>query len=259
MKKCGSMWGAILLFATAAMAQDQITQLTPKAEFIFSGTITLVRSATFDLEDVSEMAVVRVEEVLYGPAMLKNYKGKDVTVRLNQPKDAKPGSRLVFFAKLLSLGDSLGVSEIGSLSVGPQAGVQDIKAQIEKVKIEEADRYLSERLKTAELVVRGRVTKVMRVVGLNQASEHAPDWYEAEIRIERVLKGRTAGKRIKIFFPKSVDVAWYKAPKFEIGAKGIWLLRPFEYAGRKLERLTALEKIDYQPSVEEKRILRLVR
>jgi hypothetical protein len=39
-------------------------------------------------------------------------------------------------------------------------------------------------------------------------SEHAPDWQEAVIAVQSVLKGASRAKEIVVRFPGSLDVMW---------------------------------------------------
>jgi hypothetical protein len=105
---------------------------------------------------------------------------------------------------------------------------------------------------------RGRVI-IQRAPDQNKLSEHSPNWHEAEIEIGQVLKGDFRGRTIKILFPRSDDVIWYGSPKPQKGTEGIWLLKQFTYAGKKLELLTAIDKADFLPRSEEERIMRLLK
>ncbi|PYM86509.1 MAG: hypothetical protein DME09_02215 [Candidatus Rokuibacteriota bacterium] len=51
-------------------------------------------------------------------------------------------------------------------------------------------------------------------------SEHGPQWSEADIEVEEVLKG-TAGRTITIVFAASRDVMRYQIPKPRVGQSGV--------------------------------------
>jgi hypothetical protein len=56
------------------------------------------------------------------------------------------------------------------------------------------------------------------------ASEHDPKWQEAVIEITGVHKGKHPRGNIVVRFPSSTDVRWYKAPKFQPGQRGYFML-----------------------------------
>jgi hypothetical protein len=105
--------------------------------------------------------------------------------------------------------------------------------------------------------------------GPRRISEHDPDWHEAVVQVDSVAKGRPPAGGIVIGFPLSRDVAWYRAPKFQVGQRGVWLLRstraaeiPAEQAAvlqaRPYPVFTALDPLDFQPESEARRIDNLI-
>ncbi len=148
---------------------------------------------------------------------------------------------------------------------------------------------IAERLAGADVVVRGRVTAVRvaqteappRRTGARgvaaaaaaapvrrRISEHDPEWREAEIEVDEVVKGGLQTNRVVVRFPGSNDVRWYKAPKFEPGQEGSFILQksaaPATAAARRTragarslaaaagaagaETFTALDPDDFQPA-----------
>jgi hypothetical protein len=98
-------------------------------------------------------------------------------------------------------------------------------------------------------------------------TEHDPQWREAEIEVDAVEKGGTGKKKVVVRFPGSDDVRWYKAPKFQPGQEGVFILqkaagetaaRPSTRRGRAVaaaaetaagaDTFTALDPDDFQPS-----------
>jgi hypothetical protein len=63
------------------------------------------------------------------------------------------------------------------------------------------------------------------VPDVGPVSEHDPKWRDATIEIAAVHKGNHGARTIKVRFPSSTDVRWYKAPKFHPGDKGVWMLK----------------------------------
>jgi hypothetical protein len=144
-------------------------------------------------------------------------------------------------------------------------------------------REVEERVASADTVVVGRVAAVRLPASelppratrgaaaalasppRGPISEHDPQWREAVIRVERVAKGRSAGKEVVVRFPASDDVRWFRAPKFAPGDQGVFILhrsgsettgpQPRGAAGASLRALgaggrdvfTALHPEDVQP------------
>jgi hypothetical protein len=94
-------------------------------------------------------------------------------------------------------------------------------------------------------------------------SEHDPLWREAVVEVTGTEKGGATSKEIVVRFPSSRDVRWYKAPKFEPGQEGMFLLQKSKSAGaapgpgkaltaaraasRDAEVFTADHSADFQP------------
>jgi hypothetical protein len=123
------------------------------------------------------------------------------------------------------------------------------------------------------MVVSGKVTTIRLLAeaieqskaGTTSAgpvSEHAPHWREAVIAIDQVHKGKHTKKNVVIRFPASTDVRWYKAPKFEAGHQGYFMLHKTPIAKETAPRgakgkaastpaaeevYTALHPLDFQP------------
>src|SRR5262249_47357229 len=55
--------------------------------------------------------------------------------------------------------------------------------------------------------------------------EHDPKWREAVVDVGVVHKGDQTTKQVVIRFPSSMDVQWYRAPKFHTGDRGVWMLQ----------------------------------
>jgi hypothetical protein len=93
-----------------------------------------------------------------------------------------------------------------------------------------SDQDLQNRLNSADFVVIGRVTQVHRwnvpkSATPHRVSEHDPDWHEAVIQVQSVLKGgQVKGNKVVVRFPGRNDVAWVHSPKFEKNQQGIFCL-----------------------------------
>jgi hypothetical protein len=134
-------------------------------------------------------------------------------------------------------------------------------------------REVQERFDSADMVVSGKVTAVRLLAdAIKQSkagttppgpvSEHSPHWREAVIEIDEVHKGKHTKKNVVIRFPASTDVRWYKAPKFEAGHQGYFMLHKTPIAKGTAPRAakgkagkpeaaeevyTALHPLDFQP------------
>ena len=248
--------GVFLL--SSAACKSEVERFTPQSHLIFTGTSLVLNSSTFDIEDVSGLAIVRVDEVISSADVFRNLAGELVTVRLEDPSKIQVGQQRVFFTRSWHFGESIGLHEVGSVAAPDARGWAQMLEEIPRVQEQQSDRELVQLLDSAEMVVRGRVVEVRRADIPRTASEHDPDWREADIRIERVLKGDSRQNTITILFPASEDVMWYRAPHFQPGMEGILLLKRTEFAGRPLEHLTALNPAQFRPLEEEERITRLL-
>jgi hypothetical protein len=125
--------------------------------------------------------------------------------------------------------------------------------------MEHSEKELKERLATAELVVKGRITAIRKsTVRPKGLTEHDPDWHEADVKVEKILKGAPA-ESVTFLFARSSDVMWYRAPKFAVGNEGIWLLQPFEFAGSKLKLPAVVDARDSLKRADEPRVVRALR
>lgn len=103
---------AVLFLGTVFMAKGQepdaaTLKALASAEMIFRGTVRLRFSATVSADDVSHLAIVRLNEVTAGPPALKAFQGKDITVELKHPEEVKDNQQRLFFARSWQLGKAL--------------------------------------------------------------------------------------------------------------------------------------------------------
>jgi hypothetical protein len=257
MKAPGIVGLALVLSLPLAGCGDRIAELTPQSEFIFVGTVLLLNSSTIDADDPQGLAVVRVDEIVRPADAFAASPGDQITVRLVNPADIRPNTKRLFFTKSWYFGESLAVTEVGNTD--PPSRFASLQEEVEGVRRQVQERLLRERIQRAELIVRGVVQKISRLPDQRDASEHAPDWYAAEIKIDEVLKGRHTGETVTILFPQSDDVMWYRAPKFTDSTRGVWLLKTETLAGRKMDYRSALTQEDFFPQQNEAQILRLLK
>ena len=211
------------LAAGAAPAQppEGVESFTRAADLVFRGTVQRVGAANLKAVAPGEdTAVVRIDEVLRGEDEMKGFTGREVTVKLRAPGSAKVGEQAVFFVKTWLWGESLGVVEVGRVPAG-----RGVRSQVASAAQRMREEEVRGRIASADLVVTGRVIET-RPAGIPaRISEHDPQWAEAVIRVDAVLKGSTASERVVLLYPTSRDVVWFQAPKPQVGWDGVWLLR----------------------------------
>jgi len=79
----------------------------------------------------------------------------------------------------------------------------------------------------ADLVVAGQVSQIKEVPRdpSQPITEHDPIWQDAVIRVHDTAGTRDkAPKEVVVRFAASRDVKWAKAPKFNVGGRGVWML-----------------------------------
>lgn len=212
--------------AGAAMASAEtpavsVDALTRQAQLIFEGTVTRADAANVSAVKAGpDTAVVRIDEILRAPGAIGKFAGHEVTVKIGAP--VKAGDRAVFFTREWLYGESLALIEVGRTAPGAA-----VRAEVAATRRLMDDEDLQGRLDRAVVIVAGRVVATRPAAGREKHghSEHDALWREAVIAVDRVLKG-TAGaeSRVVFLYPASHDVAWFGAPKPEVGWDGVWLL-----------------------------------
>jgi hypothetical protein len=215
------------------MATSSKGDLRKQAKFIFTGTVKKLHAATMSaVTDTDKTIVVHVDTILQAPELLKGFQGKDVTVHLDGTRKPTVGQQRTFYTNGWLFGDSLAVKAVGHEAARPQPLAQAAAAQGAHTVL--ADQEIRNRAEQADLVVTGKVT----AVGLPSTpamaaaktthkpiSEHEPQWREAVVEVQTVHKGKPTTKQVVVRFPNSTDVRWFKAPKFQAGQEGLFMLQ----------------------------------
>jgi hypothetical protein len=227
-----------------------------RPSFIFQGTIEQLNAATFHGVPVSQRtAVVRVDEVLCGQGVLLEYAKETVTVHLGRSPQLEPGQRAIFFTTDWIYGEGVALREVAPAAAEPDlAGARRKLVNGDPVRLAES-LELEARLDDAELIVVGEVATV-RVRERDESqpvSFHDPLWHEAVVQVETVEKGRDPEQTVAVWFPASRDVLWHRAPQFEAGQRGVWLLRGGR-AGLPPEAHSALHPLDFHAVEDVKRV-----
>jgi hypothetical protein len=255
--------------------------------FIFKGTVQQVKSATIkNIDLTNQTLVVTVDQIISAPRLLAKWGGRRITVQLSGQQTAQPGQELIFHTYGWVFGDGLAVqavkqeavkrSHITMLSTGEDP-VERRRNQAVQRRFDEAQMVVSGQVATVRLPAEswpraGRTRTAATSAVAGPVSEHTPHWREAVIHIDDVHKGSHDKPEVVIRFPASMDVRWYRAPKFQPGQQGHFMLHrtkittksakkstkaaggamhaaapaaPAEAEGE--EVYTALHPMDYQP------------
>jgi hypothetical protein len=244
-----------------------IHELTNEASFIFEGTLRQIGAVTSaSLPAGPDMAVVHVGKILKGPHVLAGFSGQEITIQLRHPGSAQHGRQATFFTTGLHFGGGLAVREVGQLD---RTGAE-VEAEVKEAMAHAYDDALRARLEAAELVVAGTAVRVgpLRTddATSRQVSEHDPDWWECEIKVSDVEKGklpaagrgRAAGSEVVTLFAHSTDIVWYQSPKFNEGEEGIWLLHRTDFRGAPVPGLVTDHPLDFHPLSRIERIRALL-
>src|SRR5689334_14262645 len=194
------------------------TSSTPQAAFVFRGTVVRTKAATMPVPDDSRTAVVRVEEILRGPDMLRGHEGKEITVQLAPKERLKKGQQAIFHTNGWLYGKSLAVQSVRHEAVS-SARAASVAESATDPGVESKCQGIRQRASKADLVITGRVVAVgvpesqPPAIGATSApgsaleaaarpreriSEHTPFWTDAVVDVERVHKGRKRLKRVVV-------------------------------------------------------------
>jgi hypothetical protein len=199
--------------------------------------------------------IVKVGEVLEVPTLLSDYAGKEITVYVKDPTTRNEGEQSIFFTQGWLLGEGIAVQEVGHLQ---GENVIELRKKIADARQIIADQDLEDRIVKAGLVVVGKVSEIKAITEQGRPgpiSEHDPQWQEAILEIETVLKGDGSLKKIAVRFPGSIDVAWVGVPKFNAGQEGIWILQ----RDQQTRTYTALNPLDFQSKDQLERIKEMIK
>jgi len=227
--------------AAQGMAQTNLEDWVRESNLIFRCTVTRLADVTVKTVPASNNTiVVKVDEIIQAPKSFDYFVGKEVTVYLKDATAVKAGDRAIFFTRGWLLGQSAAVQEVGRLKGVSTAAVRkQIAAAGQRLK----EKGLRDRIVSAELVVMGKVTDIRVPVRPRPIGEHDPQWLEAILAVESVLRGDRTLKNVGVWFPGSKDIVWAAMPKLTVGQEGIWFLRK----EGNLAAYTAPDPQDFQP------------
>jgi hypothetical protein len=278
---CSIVWASLVAPAAVPFPQGTVNQaaLVQQSSIIFAGTVSQLGATSFaDVPKSSQTIVVRVESVLKKPAAVSLKKGDNVTVEVKDPGAFRAGMEATFYTDGWIFGSGIAVKELshamrtsGGKPGGTAGSEEKVLGQIEG---QISDQELKQRMASADFVVIAKVTDVRTWTAPEVASvprrvtEHDPDWHDAVIKIESVLKGpKLKKKRLVVRFPQCNDVAWVRAPKFEKHQEGIFFLKKDEISGAPIALLegtevnayTCLRPGDWLPKSDAARVRSLLK
>lgn len=277
---CSVLWVSLLTPAALPMPQDTGNEaaLVQQSSIVFAGTVSQVGATSFaDVPKSAQTIVVRVESVLKKPPAVSLKKGDNVTVEVKDPGAFQPGMEVTFYTEGWMFGSGVAVKEL-SHSVTPGGAkpgtVSAEEKTLKQIEGQISDEELKRRMDSADFVVIARVTDIRKWTAPEVASvphrvtEHDPDWHDATIKIESVIKGPKPKKnKLVVRYPQCNDVAWVHAPKFEKNQEGIFFLRKDEVSGAptalldgtEVNAYTCLRPGDWLPKSEEGRVRSLLK
>ncbi|MET3988083.1 hypothetical protein [Streptomyces sp. PvR034] len=243
---------------------EDVRELIRKAPLSFVGTVTRLGDARVADVPVDERtAVVQVDAVLHAPDAFKKLAGSEVTVQLSAELDPPAvGDAVAFFTDGTVYGRGLAVREVGRLpaeAVQPHlshaarsADAMPFSALERDIEDEDMVTHADE----ADAIVIGVVVGLERAgrgpaggerAGVEDVSEHAPDWWLAHLDVGHVEQGEVAEGPLTVLYPNSRDSRWFQAPKPRASQEGMWILHATEGALAVWAPFQILHPDDYQP------------
>jgi hypothetical protein len=208
----------------------ELLQTARAAPFVFFATVRRPGGSQVEMLESDEYptAIVRVDDMISAPEAVGDVTGREITVRLSEPRQLRRGSRYLFLATSLHFGDQIAVTELGHLPVSRRVERQVRRALLDE-KLRHFDEALEERLRLAITVIYGVVLRVESVTPDARApaetlGEAAPGFRAAELRAWRTLKGRP-GEEARVIYPFPRTQKWPEVPLFVEGEEGVWILQ----------------------------------
>lgn len=218
-----------------------------QSELVFTAKIAKLGASNLaELPATDNSVVVEVEEVYQAPEVLRFLAGKSITVLVKDAQALQSGQKVLFLAKGWLYGQSVAVVEVGRElgEVDPADLKQHLGANVQAA----SDEALRERIAAATVIVGGKVLDIKPIdPDPLTISEHSPLWAEATVRVTSVEKGAAPGGQAVVLYPQSMDIMWYRSPKFHPDQEGVWILskQSIDELGR--SALTALDPLDFHP------------
>ena len=261
--------------AAAPQAADSAA-LSRKSSIIFSGTVSQLAATSFaDVPKSAQTIIVKVDSVEKKPAAVSLKKGDSVTVEVRDPSAFQEGTHATFYTDGWMFGSGIAVKELGhelGAAAAESAPSTEMKTHTQD---QISDQELMDRMKASDFVVVGRVTDIHKwnapkpkSGAPSRVTEHDPDWHEAVVEVQSVLKGgKVKGNKVVVRFPNGNDVAWVSSPKFAKNQRAIFCLNrdkatgapTTKMGGQEVNVYTCLGHGDALPISEEARVRALLK
>jgi len=274
-----SLWLALSSCAGTVTPQAANSQaaLMKQSSIVFAGTVSQLGATSFaQVPKSAQTIVVRVDAVVRKPSAVSLKKGDSVTVEVKDPAAFREGAQATFYTEGWIFGSGVAVRELGH-EINPGGAPTTAAAADEKGQATASEQFsdqeLRDRINNSDFVIIGRVTDVHRWNAPKSGkayhvTEHDPDWHEAVVEVQSVLKGgKVKGNKVIVRFPQRNDVAWVHTPKFAKNQQGIFCLNPDQatgapitkMGGQKVNVYTCLGHGDSLPMSEEARVRSLLK
>jgi hypothetical protein len=272
-----ALWLALSGCANAAAPQAaDSAALTRKSSIIFSGTVSQLAATSFpDVPKSAQTIVVKVDSIEKKPAAVSLKKGDSITVEVKDPSAFQEGTHARFYTDGWIFGSGVAVKELGH-ELGAAAAESAPSSEMKTRSPQQiSDQELMDRMKVSDYVVVGRVTDVRKwnvpkpkSGAPSRVTEHDPDWQEAVVEVQSVLKGgKVKGNKVIVRFPNRNDVAWVNSPKFAKNQRAIFCLNrdqatsapTTKYGGQQMTVYTCVNHGDSLPISEEARVRSLLK
>lgn len=270
--------GALQLVLTRAgegqlPAQAARARFLQQSDIVFTGTVVQAgASALKTLPPSPNTVLVTVNEILERPKSVGLAPGDTVTVQVRDAAPFRTGVQATFYTQGWIFAESIAVREVGHEMVAAAAAPKVQQESVLQLRQQAQEEQLRARIAAADRVLVGRVVSTQpATMAAFQAvrppiTEHDPDWQEAVIAVEATLKGELT-ERVVVRFPRSMDVAWYGAPRFSEGQEGTFILQVDEVtgtpramlAGAPVTSFTALDQLDVLSKADSARVRALLR
>lgn len=166
---------------------------------------------------------------------------------------------LLSFVSIPTLGSQ--GSALSQLALAEHAVTNSIQEQeLSPVRVLVSDQDLQKHIADADLVIVGKVSEVRIPTEPRKRrpiTEHDPQWREAVVEVEAVMKGSESLKKVVILFPGTLDVAWVGVPRFKVGQQGIWIVR--KEPETEPEAYAVKDPLDFHPRNQLERVRQLIR
>ena len=191
------------------VSKKKVGKYAEESAFVFVGKVTKPKAATIKGLAADNTAVVHIERVISAPDIFASMSGHDITARFKKASDIRKGALLIFFANGWIFGESIAVDVIGT---SDETAGKAAASLVRSGSTSSADNALRQRIESATMGVVGRVARVTESDKRpTYISEHNPNWKEATIDVDEVVKGKKGVIQVKVLFPDSDDVRWTRS------------------------------------------------